>query len=287
MSCFPKAPLSSPPIFYFFSPITVQFECVFIPSSNLLIWSSASPNQLLKLSLVFYFIAAIPLFISSWFLYRLLIFSLIWFMNFMSFILNSFSDILHASDTFSKFFSFRGIIYPFLSFEGWFSVSPFLLSLKGPFATLCRAWAVWWAWWEWSTPRQSRKGFGYWEAWTHRSEGTPWVLRVQSQLRCQGDALLSLVGATHWPLGACLGGFPCTDRASSGAQEAQPLEALHADSQGWCGMASESPACWQSVGTRLPRRRSWQELHMSTVRDDLGAQKTTAPTVLWVLCTDS
>nr|KAF6279159.1 hypothetical protein mMyoMyo1_010202 [Myotis myotis] len=107
--------LSSCPLI-FFSNCSTFWVCFASLSSNSLIRSSASPSLLLILSMVF-FIAAISLFIYSWvllkllifssvsssFLHMLLIFSSIWFMHFRTLILNSFSVMLHASVSLSCF----------------------------------------------------------------------------------------------------------------------------------------------------------------------------------------
>nr|KAF6330292.1 hypothetical protein mMyoMyo1_012283 [Myotis myotis] len=61
-------------ILIFFSNCSTFWVCFASLSSNSLIWSSASPSLLLILSVEF-FIAAISLFISSWVLLKLLIFS--------------------------------------------------------------------------------------------------------------------------------------------------------------------------------------------------------------------
>nr|KAF6369138.1 hypothetical protein mMyoMyo1_010543 [Myotis myotis] len=117
-------------LFIFFSNCSTIWLCFASLSSNSLIRSSASPSLLLILSMEF-FIAAISLFISSWvllkllifssvsssffhmlsifssvsscFLQRLSIFSSIRFMHSRTLILNSLSVMLHASVLLSCF----------------------------------------------------------------------------------------------------------------------------------------------------------------------------------------
>nr|KAF6369069.1 hypothetical protein mMyoMyo1_010474 [Myotis myotis] len=111
-----SSPRLSSCLLIFFSNCSTFWVCFASLSSNSLIWSSASPSLLLILSMEF-FIAAISLFISSWvllkllifssvsscFLQRLSIFSSIWFMHSRTLILNSFSVMLHASVLLSCF----------------------------------------------------------------------------------------------------------------------------------------------------------------------------------------
>nr|KAF6266950.1 hypothetical protein mMyoMyo1_011851 [Myotis myotis] len=103
-------------LFIFFSNCSTFWVCFASLSSKSLIRSSASPSLLLILSMEF-FIAAISLFISTWvllkllifssvsssFLLRLSIFSSIRFMHSRTLILNSFSVMLHASVLLSCF----------------------------------------------------------------------------------------------------------------------------------------------------------------------------------------
>nr|KAF6387317.1 hypothetical protein mMyoMyo1_007826 [Myotis myotis] len=103
-------------LFIFFSNCSTFWVCFASLSSKTLIRSSASPSLLLILSMEF-FIAAISLFISTWvllkllifssvsssFLLRLSIFSSIRFMHSRTLILNSFSVMLHASVLLSCF----------------------------------------------------------------------------------------------------------------------------------------------------------------------------------------
>nr|KAF6360188.1 hypothetical protein mMyoMyo1_011140 [Myotis myotis] len=103
-------------LFIFFSNCSTFWVCFASLSSKSLIRSSASPSLLLILSMEF-FIAAISLFISSWVLLKLLIFSSvsssflerlsifpsIRFMHSRTLILNSFSVMLHASVLLSCF----------------------------------------------------------------------------------------------------------------------------------------------------------------------------------------